>query len=196
MNLQDSIESSIKVTLKRFKNIVQLSWVWSTLYFDQSIRVEESHKFTCLNCSGHYYKLKRLMFLLCSKFTFQNRHQNISVDASFMCLIQNEEIIMWINHKFTNSHTISGKCNFSVFSSFLLKSNIVANFLSNVDLHLKGYSLCQSNCTDSSGLRYNNIFEMWVKILRHLGGLTTSSLSANESNYVIFDGINDVLFVL
>lgn len=113
-----------------------------------------------------------------------------------MGFVQNEKIIVGVDHKLTNGHTICRKGDLGIFGPFFLESDIVANFLPNADLHLKGHSLSQSYSADPPRLRHDDILEVRVQILRHLGCLAAARLSTDQSDGVLLDSLDDMLFVL
>ena len=82
----------------------------------------------------------------------QDGHQNISIDASLMCLVQNEEIVSGASHQLSNCHTVCCEYDSCIFAPSLLKSNIIAHFLSYLKAHLLSNSLGKSDGTDPSRL--------------------------------------------
>ena len=111
-----------------------------------------------------------------------------------MGFIQNKDIKVFSDHKLSDGHTISHEGNFGLRGSFLLESDIVTNFLAKGFVHLNGNSLSQGDGTDSSGLSDKDSVVMGEEVLRDLSGFTRASLSADDSDLIFFNGLNDLLF--
>lgn len=113
-----------------------------------------------------------------------------------MSFVKDKKVIVRVNHKFTDSHTICCEGDLGTFGSLFFEPDIVANFLADVDLHLKSHSFSQCNRAYPSRLRYNDIFKVRVQILRHLGCLAATCLSTDEGNCILLDSLDDVILIL
>jgi hypothetical protein len=89
-----------------------------------------------------------------------------------MGLIEYKDIEMFFDHELTDGHTISHESDFGLGGSFLFEPDIVANFLPEMSLGLKGDSFSEGDGADSSGLGDEYTIVMWEEVLRDLGGFS------------------------
>lgn len=112
----------------------------------------------------------------------QDGHEDVSVDASLMRLIEDEQLIGQASHQFSNSHTVCRKDYLCILASSLLKPYIVADFLADLQSHFLSDSLSKRNSADSPRLRDDYSLEVWIHELRNLCGFAAACVSANDDH--------------
>ena len=113
-----------------------------------------------------------------------------------MGFVKNKKVVFRTNHQLSNCHSIGRKNHLGFLRPFFLKSDIVPYFLTDFTSDFRSHSLRKSNSTDSSRLRDNSFMKERSKKLRNLGGLSTSSLSADQSDSISLNHLNNSLLIL
>lgn len=127
---------------------------------------------------------------------FKDSHKNICIDASFVSLVNNKNVIFPANHQLSNGHTVSDEWNFRILWTLLLEPHIITNFLAKIHIHLVSHTLCKRNSADSSGLGYQDSIEKWVYVLWNLRRFSRTGLPTNNGNLVIFDRLYNLVMIL
>ena len=119
-----------------------------------------------------------------------------------MSLIHHINFISPPHHHLSNRHTISDKQHPTLLFiqiSFFLKSNWIANLLSNFGIGLTYHSLSKWNSADSPWLWNHNplIVLLWIvhQILRKLSCFSRTGLPTNHSHHVLPYSLYDLLSV-
>lgn len=113
-----------------------------------------------------------------------------------MGFVKNKKVVFWANHQLSNGHSICCENHLGFLWPFFLKSDIVAYLFPYFTSYFWSYSFCKGNSTDSSRLRHNSFSKERSKKLRNLGGLSTSSLSTDQSDRIALNHMNNGLPIL
>lgn len=113
-----------------------------------------------------------------------------------MGLIEDKDIEVFFDHELADGHTISHEGDFGLRGSFLFKPDIVADFLTEICLRLKGDSFGEGDGADSSGLGDEYAVVVWEEVLGDLGGFSRAGLAADDGDLVALDGFDDFVFEL
>lgn len=102
---------------------------------------------------------------------------------------------MFPDHELSDGHTVSHEGDFGLRGAFFLESDIIADLLSEGVSHLIGYSFCEGDGADSSGLGDKDSVILGEEILRDLCGFSWASLTTDDGDFIFFDCVYDLLFV-
>lgn len=113
-----------------------------------------------------------------------------------MGLIEDKDIEVFFDHELADGHTISYEGDFGLGGSFLFEPDIVADFLTEIFLGLKGDSFGKGDGADSPGLGDEYAIVMREEVLGDLGGFAGAGLSADDGDLIALDGFDDFVFEL
>lgn len=127
----------------------------------------------------------------------QNSQQHISVDASFVSLIQYEDLVFASYHELSDRHSVSHEMYLGGLRPLFLKSDTVAYCIADLALYFGGYSSSEGDGTDSPGL--GNAYRgesSCQEVLGNLSGLAASRLSRDNNDLVVLHQFNYLTLIL